>query len=184
MANNIEGFTKIEFLLILVSIAYGYCIVTIFSNWSKLIRRKIWYWESLLWSINVFLNIIFLWYNAWATIGYIQMNISHFTSTLVPPIFIFIIVSLLFPPKKRLKDPETHFLEIRKLIFVVMVLYVAVLLLISNTVGAPQPIINYLRLITFVLFLLNVFIDSKILRGFAGFTILLCFFYFIFFAPI
>lgn len=180
MSEQIQGFTKVEFLLILVSIAYGYCVVDIFSSWSKLIRRKIWYWEPLLWSVNIFMGIAFLWYNAWNSIVSIQFNLGHFLMTLIPPIFIFVLISLLFPIKKKMNKPQEHFLQIRKLFFQVGSAYILYLFTISMMFGELNTLINYMRIFFFLGFLVNSFIDSKVLRGIVGALLLVAYLSFIF----
>ena len=97
--NNTLSFSKIEFLLILVSIVYGFCIVDLFDNWARMLRRSVYYWETTTWSIILFLCIAFLWYNAWDNVGRIAETSVNYVLALLPPICFFVLTSLLFPDK-------------------------------------------------------------------------------------
>lgn len=184
MSDQINGFTKIEFLVILISIAYGYCIVDILTNWARIIRKGIIYWETLLWSIILFLGICVLWYNSWDNIYFIELSSGYFIGTLIPPIGIFIMVSALFPDQDSAWNLEGAFLKSRKLFFLMYALVNAGVLILSNVVANPIPLINYMRIIWLFACFAMYFFDSKILRSIMAVGLLCWYIYLIGFSGI
>ena len=163
--SELNGFTKIEFLVIVLSIAYGFCIVEILSNWARIIRRGVMYWETMLWSAILFIAISVLWYNGWNNIQIIERNSGNFIATLIPPIGLFVMVSALFPDHLDEWDLEKAFKKNRKLFFLTYALVNGSILILSNLITNPTYIFNYSRSVWFVACILMAFIDSKILRS-------------------
>lgn len=184
MSTDINGFTKIEFLVIVLSIAYGFCIVEILSNWARIIRRGTLYWETLIWSGIVFIAIPVLWYNAWNNIELIERNSGYFLLTLIPPIGLFVMVSALFPDHYSKWNLEETFIQNRRLFFLSYAMVSAFVLILSNLITNPVNIFNYSRSIWLVACILMTFIDSKILRSAMAGGLIIWYLYVIIFSGI
>jgi hypothetical protein len=179
MKCQIQGFTKVEFLLILISIAYGFCIVEILTNWTRIVRRGN-YWETLLWSVNLFLGISFLWYNAWGKIHLIQDNAGYYMLSLVPSAGFFVLVSLLFPDSGQDWHLEQRFIKNRKMFFLILGLVAAALTFLSMVGSTQSGLISGARLFLAASCLVLYWLDSKILRAVIG-TITISWYAYIFF---
>jgi|GEM_PF-4086343 len=167
MDSNLN-FTKVEFLIVIVSITYGFCIVDILTNWSRIIRRRTSYWETTLWSVILFIAISVLWYNSWDNIKFIERSSGYFVSSLVPPIGLFVMISSLFPDHNSEWNLEEMFRRNRKMFFLMFALVNVFVLILSNTITDPPAILNYIRSIWAVACVVMYFIDSKVLRTLLG----------------
>ena len=163
MSNTI-AFTKIEFLLILISFVYGFCVVDLFDNWGRMLRRNIYYWETIIWSIILFLSIAFLWHNAWGNLDRLGQGSLNYILALLPPIFFFILTSLLFPDWESDFSLEAHFLKNRKRFFLTFAGVLLMVLATSNLTSSPKPFINASRSFFLAGTLVLAFIDEKRLR--------------------
>lgn len=184
MSTDIHGFTKVEFLVIILSIAYGFCIVEILTNWARIIRRGTLYWETMVWSGIVFIAIPVLWYNAWNNIELIELNSGYFILTLFPPIGIFVMVSALFPDNYANWNLEETFIRNRKLFFFSYAMVSAFVLILSNLITNPPSILNYSRAIWLVACALMIFNDSQILRSVMAGSLIVWYLYIIIFSGI
>lgn len=176
------SFTKIEFLIVIVSITYGFCVVDILTNWSRIIRRRAMYWETMLWSIILFIAISVLWYNSWDHIKFIERSSGFFISALIPPIGLFVMISALFPDHSSEWDLEAMFMRNRKMFFLMFALVNVFVLILSNAITDPPLILNYIRSIWAVACILMYFVDSKILRSLLGGGLLCWYVYLIVFS--
>lgn len=163
--NNTLSFSKIEFLLILVSIVYGFCIVDLFDNWARMLRRSVYYWETTTWSIILFLCIAFLWYNAWDNVGRIAETSVNYVLALLPPICFFVLTSLLFPDKTSQETLKAAFHRNRKKFFLTLAGILFMIIVSSNMTGDPKYHINMGRGFFFAASLLLAFIDRESLRA-------------------
>ena len=164
MNNQLNGFTKIEFLVIIISIAYGFCIVELLTNWSRIIRKRLFYGETIVWSGVIFIGILVLWYNSWDHIFLVERNSATFIGTLIPPIGLFVMVSALFPDQHDHWDLKRAFDQNRKTFFLSYTLVNASIMTLSNLAGSPTIVLNYSRSFWIVACILMYFIDSKVLR--------------------
>jgi len=163
----VEGFSRIEYLVILISIVYGFSIVELFSNWARMIRLNVYYWETIVWSIITFLTIANMWYIIWYDLSLLSKGFPvYFLILLLPPIGLFFIIALLFPDKRKENwELKAYFLKNRKKLFTVMTTLALTVLILGNVLDLVVTIEqNIFRTILTLLLLANIFINSIIFR--------------------
>lgn len=89
-----------DYLVIFLSILFGYVVSQFFSGWGSIIRHstnvKI-YWIHLGWTVLVFVNIIEAWWGMWRIRDKFSERISNFFLVLLYPIMLYLLGVVLFP---------------------------------------------------------------------------------------
>ncbi len=118
MEDSINSFTIVEYLSVFTAFIYGYVATRFFSGWGAMInfRDSIKFSkEHLFWTIFLFFLLIDNWWGSWIKGNYTHENLLYYIS-LLPPIFLYLISVLLFPPliDDRFLDLQKYFQSIRK----------------------------------------------------------------------
>lgn len=118
MEDSINSFTIVEYLSVFTAFIYGYVATRFFSGWGAMInfRDSIKFSkEHLLWTLFLFFLLIDNWWGSWIKGNYTHQNLLYYIS-LLPPIFLYLISVLLFPPLSddHFLDLQNHFQSIRK----------------------------------------------------------------------
>lgn len=166
--------TTYEYITIFTSIILGLAIVNVLSGISAIIHRTVktkFYWIHTLWVINIFVVILLLWWNNLILNELKELSFLHYLNLVAYSVVLHLMSSMLFPIKiqeeidfKALFTKNKNTFYILGIVFVTVVFLDALLekIVTHSELRTPQMVNISIYLI---LFLLNLFIDSKILRA-------------------
>ncbi|MFK7900876.1 MAG: hypothetical protein AB8B61_08975 [Cyclobacteriaceae bacterium] len=182
-ANDIDGFSSVEYLIVFNAIIYGFITSFYFSRWGHMIqaRKTIRFsYEHLAWTIFTFLNLVANWYGTWHRAEFINISVWYFFYSLVTPITYYFMAVLLFPKD----DDETDFQDAldtnKKILFGVFTLNLFMSIIngltyLENDVFDLQ---NAIRLLGVLIAALGIFTKQRYIHVFIltlGFMMLLIF---------
>jgi hypothetical protein len=121
----IQAFSEQEYLSIFVAFIYGHITSNIFAGWTSWIQnRKAMKFSAfhILFSIFIFLLILDIWWVSYFRIGQITNSFLHFFLSLVTPIILYILTTLIFPNIRTLglKDLGEYFTRNERIIYALL----------------------------------------------------------------
>ena len=115
-----------EFLLLIPAIIYGVAIVDLL----KVFRRKVYYWESLLWSILMMMSIIIIWLELYRKLGAIVDSNLAFILIIIQSVVYAQVASVLAPEDDSPSEKE-YFVNMQKQFFILLALSAFVNLMVQ-----------------------------------------------------
>lgn len=164
-ADEVKGFARPEFLIVLLSFVYGFSITDQFIHLAMMIKQRKFYHETIIWSMVITFGGIVYWFFLWENVNGIDDRLSLYAANFLPAFLIFIVVTLIYPSAVGGEyEPRMTFLKNRKRIFVAILLFVCSLIL--NTWWLDQFIqpINYVRLVHIVFLIPCILSDRRVFR--------------------
>ena len=107
-----------EFLMIVVSIIIGLGITQLLSGVVRILRTELKpYWIHELWVVYVFLNLVEYCWSLFDHESRSDWIFIELLALLTPPVLLYLVASLLFPPPGRRSDLASFYYELRKPVF-------------------------------------------------------------------
>lgn len=103
---TIGGFSRIEYLAVFNAIIFGFVVTEFLKGWGTLLRLRhtiVIDRVHIAWSVLTFLLAILTWWGSWTNHDFIGRHIGYFYYSLIVPVLLFVITTLLFP---RIDAPE------------------------------------------------------------------------------
>jgi len=184
-AKSIDGFSSVEYLVVFITIVYGFITSYFFSGWGHMIqnRKKIVFsLEHFSWTVFTFIVLVTNWYASWHKVEYINANIWYFFLSIVPQLCYYFIAVLLFPNHRKGNVNFDNYLKMnRKYIYrclsiICMVGYVSGIFYDENTFFDSQ---NLLRLIGAILVFIGSFVKNQSFHYYMIFISLLLLLFFL-----
>jgi hypothetical protein len=100
LSQQINGFSRIEYLAVFNAIIFGFIIAEFFMGWGNFMRyRSQIRFDSMpiLWSFLTFLVSILIWWGTWTNNEFIGINIFYYYYSLVLPLLLYLVCVFLFP---------------------------------------------------------------------------------------
>jgi hypothetical protein len=167
--DEIKGFARPEYLVILLSFVYGFSLSDQFFHFSVMIKRRRFYSETIIWSNLIMLGLIIYWYLLWRHITEIDNSMLIFLSNFLPALLLFVIISLLYPAiGTQDYNPEKTFVKNRRWIFITTVLFISSVMYNSWLLNHYFTPLNYVRTGHLIFIIPCIFIDKKLVRFIAA----------------
>lgn len=157
-----------DYLVIFLSIMFGYAISVFFSGWGAFIKNsanvKI-CWLHLGWTILILINIIETWWGLWKVRETIGKHIGYFFLVLLYPVNFYLLGVVMFPDISKgetiiFKDSfYSHVVLIFSFLTIAMVYSLIYAILLSEHRKSFEPYIY--RIITIVFFALGALIKYE-----------------------
>lgn len=107
-----------EFLMIVVSIIIGLGITQLLSGVVRILRTELKpYWIHELWVVYVFLNLVEYCWSLFDLESRSDWVFIDLLALLTPPVLLYLVASLLFPPPGSRSDLASFYYEHRKPVF-------------------------------------------------------------------
>jgi hypothetical protein len=165
---DIKYFALSDYLIIFLSILFGYAISIFFSGWGAFIKNsadvKI-YWLHLGWTILILIDIIETWWGLWKVREKIGKHIGYFFLVLLYPINFYLLGVAMFPDISKgetiiFKDYfYSHVVLIFSFLTIAMVYSLIQGVLLSDRRGPLEA--HIYRIITIILYALGMFIKYE-----------------------
>jgi len=149
-----------SFLLIFYGALFALAVAELGRTWKKLFYDS--YWEYNAWSMAFFFLAAFNWYGMQNRLEYLSTSFLSFLSLMIPPLLFYLLVSVFTPEKEE--NVKSHFFENKKIIFILLALFVLSNIIVTFFTNDSSPNVNLLRLIAVVLALLCAFSNKIIFR--------------------
>jgi hypothetical protein len=164
--SQIDGFSQIEYFVILLSFIYGFGIADLFENLAGMFRRKAFYLEVALWSTVLFMGVSFLWILIWLRLEHVSENAFIYFLLFIPGLLIFLSLAFLYPSKGDYNKVKKHFLENYKKFFLMLLILEGILIVAPILLDLETHImIIGLRTVSLIMLFLLIFINRKWLRN-------------------
>lgn len=101
-----------EFLMVLVSVVIGLGLSEILTGGANLIRVRDevrFYWIHVAFQVGVFFALLQQWWEFWEMEGLGEISFVAVLAVLAPPVFLFLIASLLYPKHAEGADLEAYY---------------------------------------------------------------------------
>lgn len=119
-----------EYLTVFLSVIYGLAVVHLLGGVSLILdarERSEPYWVHLLWTCNVFVLTMAVWWFRFPLNQVVEWTFSHFVVQVVHSVLTYLLAGLLFPVRgPEVVDFRGHFERNRRWFFLVFALIVAV----------------------------------------------------------
>jgi hypothetical protein len=130
--------SQFEYITISVSLVLAFGVTRLLGGLPQMLRGESPYWVHTLWSVTALLNYPLFWWVFWNYRNVEEWTLGAFLLTLAYPGLCYVGATLLIPPNAADDtDWRAHFFSIRRAIFSVFAVAVAVLLGVSFTMTAP-----------------------------------------------
>jgi len=135
-----------DYLIIFLSILFGYAVSLFFSGWGALIKHSAYvkiYWVHLGWTILIFLDLIEVWWGLWPRREKLGKHIGYFFLALSYPIMYYLLAIIIFPDISNgqiiiLKD---YFYSNLTLIFSLLA-FAMLFSVICNSIWVGKPVLK------------------------------------------
>jgi hypothetical protein len=167
--DQINGFSRVEYLSVFVALLYAFSVAEFFFGWSRMLRNR----DSIKFSVDhlIFTGINFWiliinWYTLWPRIEYLNKGFLYFIVTILPVIIIFLTSVFIFPDFDKVKDLKEYFEKH----FNTIILFFAAFIISNVVIGlsfGEFPITEetvIIRIINFTLMIIVAIFDLKRLR--------------------
>ncbi len=167
--DEVKGFARPEFLVVLLSFVYGFSISDQFFHFSIMMKKRKYYGESVLWSNILMMGLIVYWYLLWRNVSSIDDSLLIFLVNFMPGLFLFVIVTYIYPALGTENyQPKETFLKNRKMIFLSGICFTLSTILNSWLLNGYFTNLNYIRLIHLSFLLACIIFDHKLMRYIAA----------------
>ena len=170
---QIDGYSRIEYLSVFISFLYAFVISEFFVGWSRMVRSRssmIFSFDHLVYSMIFFWILILNWYALWGRMPYLKGGFVYFLLTILPLVIAYLASIVLFPDLEKEKDLKVYFSSQMKIIFSAIALFTFINWLIAIGFG-EIPLYSVVSLIrvftTLLLASVAVFNSSKLLKPMA-----------------
>ena len=160
-----------EYIIIFVSIIFGYVASEFFNGWGKLLRSRKTieaHWDYIALTIFFFVMLIDFWWLSYLWYTKVVMNIYSLLIFLATPLIYFFYSILLFPHEQNMPNfnSRTHFLKNNVALYILFMILMSVsaineYLFKTNTFYTSENIIRLLAIgicIVFIVFRKRVFL--------------------------
>ena len=111
-----------DFLIVFLSIIYGYIVTTFLHGWKEIIHttNKTKYWLHLGWTIFTFIFAVQAWWGLWPDRVLLSSNFLYFFSSLIVPIQLYFLSIFLLPSHDSVTEANLtdYFYNKNKIIFI------------------------------------------------------------------
>jgi hypothetical protein len=126
--DQIDGFTKTEYLVTFIAILFGYISSEYFKGFGLLFRyrqKTDFPFSFILFSLISFLLLTLYWWNMWDRAFQLEMNFFSFLKIMVYPLFFYFLASFLFKDLSRsdIEGLEDYFFSRKIMLFSVLAGY-------------------------------------------------------------
>ncbi|WP_291721097.1 hypothetical protein [Bernardetia sp.] len=100
LPNQIEGFSRIEYLAVFNAIIFGFIVAEFFMGWGNFMRYRSqihFDFIPVIWSFLTFLVSILIWWGTWTNNEFIGKNIYYYYYSLALPLLLYLVCVFLFP---------------------------------------------------------------------------------------
>lgn len=118
LSEQINGFSRVEYLAVFTAIIFGFIVAEFFMGWGNFMRNRSQIRFDVipvLWSFLTFLVSILIWWGTWTNNDFIGKNIFYYYYSLVLPLLLYLVCVFLFPKienremSKGIFDLERYF---------------------------------------------------------------------------
>ncbi len=175
--------SAIEYSLIFLSILIGYVVTVAMVGWGKLIKHYDFNKFSLnylLWSLILFLYLLFIWFWTFSYhLGYLN-SYFWFTLIMVRPLLIYFSFEVLIPENHE-SNLEEHFLKVRKKFFLILTILwsyeIFLTLLQGHSLNTSRGMIYFANIpisVSFILTKNKTYISAATIISFLIMVIFVC----------
>ena len=131
---DFNGFTRIEYLSIFLSLLFAFSVAEVLLGWSKMLKSK----DKITFSLDHFLMtfalfwvLIINWYMLWGRVGVLGNGFLYFLISFLPIIIIYFWSLYLFPDFDEEKDLQQYVDKNYNIIFFLWASFLSVNVIIS-----------------------------------------------------
>jgi hypothetical protein len=131
---DFNGFTRIEYLSIFLSLLFAFSVAEVMLGWSKMLKSKdkiIFSLDHFLMTVALFWVLIINWYVLWGRVGILGNGFIYFLISFLPIIIIYFWSLYLFPDFDEEKDLNQYIDKNYRTIFFLWAGFLAVNVMIS-----------------------------------------------------
>ena len=158
VANQFNGFSRIEYLSVFVALLYGFAVAEFFLGWGKMFRKReqiIFSFEHIAWTVIFFFVIVLNYYSMWFRVSYLEMGFFYYLLVFVPVLIFYFASIYLFPEfdGEHELNLKTYFIKSNKGIILLMSIYFSLNFIISTAFHENEFVsaVNIMRLLYVVL---------------------------------
>ncbi len=100
LSQQINGFSRIEYLAVFNAIIFGFIVAEFFMGWGNFMRYRSqikFDFIPIFWSFLTFLVSILIWWGTWTNNKFIGINIFYYYYSLLLPLLLYLVCVFLFP---------------------------------------------------------------------------------------
>ena len=160
--------SQFEFIVGMISVILALAVAQLFIGIGELLQNRArvkFYLPHSLWIANIFLLMFLHWWSLW-TFRELSWNFAMFFFSLLGPSLIFLAVTVITPRRRSTDsiDLESHFNEIRKLFFSIMISTMLFFSLDGPLFGTEAPMndIRISQLAILAVFIWGCFTDKRL----------------------
>ncbi|HVD98043.1 MAG TPA: hypothetical protein VNB90_07535 [Cytophagaceae bacterium] len=131
---DFNGFTRIEYLSIFLSLLFAFSVAEVMLGWSKMLKSKdkiTFSLDHFLMTVALFWVLIINWYVLWGRVGVLGNGFGYFLISFLPIIIIYFWSLYLFPDLDEEKDLVVYIDKSYRIIFLLWSSFLAVNITIS-----------------------------------------------------